>query len=191
MSETTAKDIIKQGAPRGEEDRLRAVRRIYDQHWHDLCRYVAGTFGEGPPEPEDVAQAAFTKFAALKAPQAMESPYGFLRTTARNIVISHKRHDKVRRAYLKEAGEGIFAEGGDDFTAERVLLGKERLDVVTAALQRMPRRRRRMLLLHRVHGLSQAEVARRMGLSASAVKKQITRALNELHAALQAQEEDR
>lgn len=48
----------------------------------------------------------------------------------------------------------------------------------------MPARRRRVLVLNRIEGLSFAEIARRLGLSPTAVKKHAARAMADLDAAL-------
>jgi DNA-directed RNA polymerase specialized sigma24 family protein len=38
---------------------------LYAQYWAELCSYVRKRFGPGPPEPEDIVQEAFIRFAAL------------------------------------------------------------------------------------------------------------------------------
>ncbi|MEM7191050.1 MAG: sigma-70 region 4 domain-containing protein, partial [Pseudomonadota bacterium] len=56
--------------------------------------------------------------------------------------------------------------------------------VVYKTLEAMPAKRRRILILARVEGLSFAEIARRTGLSPTAVKKHAARAMVDLDAAL-------
>ncbi len=52
------------------------------------------------------------------------------------------------------------------------------------AIQALPAERRRSFLLHRLYGLSCAEIARRDGYSESAIKKHITLAMADIDAAL-------
>ncbi|MEM9682109.1 MAG: sigma-70 family RNA polymerase sigma factor [Pseudomonadota bacterium] len=167
----------------GPAERL-DLDRFYRAHWRELCRYIAASFGQGPPEPEDVAQLAFARIAAHRDVAAIGNLKAFLWATARNIVLSEKRSQSVRRRRSKEVGEFFFADGGDDLSAERVLLAREQLAVVRAALASMPAKRRRMLVLHRIEGLSFAEIARRTGLSQTAVKKHVARAMVDLDAML-------
>lgn len=156
---------------------------VYRRHWLELCRYVASTFGAGPPDPEDVAQQAFVRFAALDDPDAVDNPRAYLYRTAHNIVVDEHRRAARRMAHQTveiEAG----AEKSDDRSPERVLLARERLQVITRAVQALPVKCRRSFLLHRVHGLSCAEIARRTGYSQSAIKKHVVRALADIERAL-------
>lgn len=160
------------------------LERLYRNHWRDLCRYIAATFGQGPPEPEDVAQLAFARIAAHRDVAAIGNLKAFLWATARNIVLSEKRSQSVRRRRSQEVGEFFFAAGGDDFTAERVLLAREQVAVIRTVLATMPAKRRRLFVLHRIEGLSFAEIARRTGFSQTAVKKHVARAMIDLDAML-------
>ena len=164
--------------------RTGALTRLYQDNWRDLCRYLAATFGPGPPEPEDVAQLAFARIAAHADFDALRNPKAFLWRTARNIAISEKRSLSVRRRRSDDVREVFFAATGDEFTPERVLVAKEQIAAIRAVLAAMPAKRRRILVLNRIEGYSFAEIARRMGLSQTAVKKHVARAMIDLDAAL-------
>ena len=163
------------------------VSEVYSRYWLEVCRYVGRTFGAGPPDPEDVAQTAFTRFAALDDPARIDNPRAFLFATARNIVVDHHRRSARHRAYVTEAVHDGPAETVSDLSPERVLLGKERFAILQGVLQRMPRRRRAMLLLNRFDGVSLTEIARRFGISEAAVRKQIRLAMRDCMAALEAE----
>lgn len=172
-------------AAQAEENGIAAplLRRLYFTHWTDLCRYVALHFGAGPPEPQDVAQAAFARFAGLDNPAAVRDPGAYLRRIAHNIVLDERRSLAVRRANL-DAQRHEAAQQTDELTPERVLLGQEAQVIVRARLAKMPRLRRRALLLNRIHGLSAAEIARRMRKPETTIRDNIQRALADLEAAL-------
>lgn len=158
-------------------DRPPGLAALYDRYWGELCIYVRRSFGAGPPEPEDVAQAAFTRYAAVQDKGSVENPRAFLYATARNIVIDHHRHARTADTYARDIGAYAEHEGVTEISPERVLLGKERLNRLLAFLGRMPERRRRVVLLNRMEGLSVAEVADRFGISEEAARKQIVRAV--------------
>jgi RNA polymerase sigma factor (sigma-70 family) len=158
---------------------------LYARHWTELCHYIRRQFGVGPPDPEDVVQETFIKFAALENRHTIDNPRAYLYRTAHNLLIDERRRLTLRN---KIAG-GIEALSiSDDRTPERVLVGRERLDVLTRTLLAMSEARRRSFLLNRLHGLSAAAIARMTGYSESAVKKHIGLALSELEAALTAGE---
>jgi RNA polymerase sigma factor (sigma-70 family) len=161
------------------------VDLLYARHWTELCHYIRRQFGAGPPDPEDVAQETFIKFASLENRDAIDNPRAYLYRTAHNLLIDERRRLTLRD---KSAGGGEALSVCDDRTPERILVGKERLDVLTRSLLAMPDARRRSFLLNRLHGLSAAAIARMTGYSDSAVKKHIGMALSELETALTANE---
>ena len=161
------------------------LENLYRAHWGSLTRYIASRFGAGPPEPEEVAQAAFAKLAASPDFGELTNPRGYLYTIACNIVIDHHRrsnhHDAVHRDMLEQA----TTDGLSDFSPENVLLGKERFAVFETALKAMPRMRRRIFLLVRAEGLPPQEVARQFGTTEGAVHKHVSRALQDCVAAFE------
>jgi RNA polymerase sigma factor (sigma-70 family) len=158
---------------------------LYARHWAELCHYIKRRFGVGPPCPEDVAQEAFIKFASIENRHTIDNPRAYLYRTAHNVLIDERRRLALRKEI---SGDIETLSVCDDRTPERILVGKERLDVLTRTLHAMPDTRRRSFLLNRLHGLSAAEIARMTGYSESAVKKHIGLALGELEAALTAVE---
>lgn len=154
---------------------------LYARHWGELCHYIRKHFGPGPPDPEDVAQDAFMKFAAINDREAIENPRAYLFRTAHNVLVDEHRRLALRRANPAEMQARLVR---DDRTPERVLVGQERLEILARALRTMPTARRRSFLLNRLRGLSCAAIARMTGYSESAVKKHIDLALRDLEAAL-------
>ncbi len=154
---------------------------LYARHWGELCHYIRKHFGAGPPDPEDVAQEAFVKFATIDDRGAIGNPRAYLFRTAHNVLVDEHRRLASRRANSSGAETQPLT---DDRTPERVLVGQERLEILTRSLRAMPSARRRSFLLNRLQGLSCAAIARMTGYSESAVKKQIGVALAELESAL-------
>ena len=154
---------------------------LYARHWAELCHYIKKHFGPGPPDPEDIAQDAFMRFVAIEDRQAIENPRAYLFRTAHNVLI-----DEHRRLALRNAGpaDTETRSPSDDRTPERVLVGQERLEILTRSLRAMPAARSRSFLLNRLQGLSCAAIARMTGYSESAIKKHIDVALRDLEAAL-------
>lgn len=168
----------------GQARRATALASLHRDHWRDLCRYLAVTFGQGPPEPEDIAQLAFARVAALEDFRSVENPKAFLWRIAQNIAVSEKRSQAVRQRRPQNFGGLASGQQGDEVTPERLLAAREQIAAVAAALDAMPAKRRRMLVLNRIEGLSFAEIARRTGLSQTAVKKHVARAMIDLDAIL-------
>ena len=60
---------------------------------------------------------------------------------------------------------------------EAALLARERLQILDEALLQLPSNARQALLLNRIEGLTQAQIAQRLGVSESMVAKYIGQAL--------------
>jgi len=171
-----------------ERARKRRMERLYRAHWSDLCNFIRWKFGGGPPDPEDIAQGAFLRLAALPEPEAIQNPFAFLERVASNLVLDDIRRSRARAHSVQELRVVGGGEGDDRPGCERELIGREEMALVIERLKAMPATRRRILILNRVHGLSFAEIGRRMGISGPAVRKHLVRAMQDLQAA---REDDR
>lgn len=78
MTDTPYKSGIAIRVAHVARQRETPLAELYRRHLSELTRYIARTFGAGPPDPEDVVQEAFAQFAALENPQAVENPRAFL-----------------------------------------------------------------------------------------------------------------
>lgn len=157
---------------------------IYRRHWLELCHYLKKTFGAGPPEPEDVAQAAFARFASLDRPTEIQNPRAFLYATARNIVIDHKRAQGRHSAYARDVQREAATHSLDEISPERVLLEKQRLAIVRRTVLAMPARQRRVVVLHRLHNLTYSRIAADMGLSETTIRRLVADAVAQIDEAL-------
>lgn len=80
------------------------IEGLYRDHFKDLCRNIHKSFGGGPPEPEEVVQAAFTKFASLENPERIAEPRSFLFITARNRTTTLTRNSPVAPKGMMTSG---------------------------------------------------------------------------------------
>ncbi len=176
------------GIPNAGAHDIGDIDGIYRRHSEGIRRYVLRVFGAGPPDPEDVVQAAFERYALLDDREAIENPSAFLKRSARNYVIDQRRRQTVRATY----SQTIIAIGEetDDFDAERVLSAKERWAILERAIRSLDHRRQEMLIMNRIHGISFAEIARRKQCSPTLVKMLVAEALVICHRAVRMAEED-
>jgi RNA polymerase sigma factor (sigma-70 family) len=174
--------------PHDPSERRGFLDWLYKTYWRELCGFMAKRYGAGPPEPEDVVQAAFAQVAALDCPERLENPRAFLYRTAQNILIDQRRRAATQRKFTSEAQAREINDPGYELPVERVLIGQEEFRIIERAIRKMPFRRRQCLLLHRLHGLSYAEIARRVGMSGPGVLKAVEKGLAECERALHAEQ---
>jgi RNA polymerase sigma-70 factor (ECF subfamily) len=155
---------------------------LYRKHAKEISVFIARTFGAGPPDPEDAAQAAFAQFAALSEPEAIGNPRAFLFRSARNFVLDYRRRQSTQRRYADELGENL-ADPPAQQDQQRVLEGKERWAAVMTAVHTLEPRRRKVLIWHALHELTFAEIAHRLGVSKVRVRQLFAEAIATCEAA--------
>lgn len=168
-----------------DEGRNRLVEQLYRTYRDGLVRYLAGRFGSGPPDPEDIAQAAFVKLISGPLTE-LGDPRAYIFTVACNLAIDQ------RRLIARHSGIGQDAAAQDVPVAgssEKIVMGWQTLVLLEQALEAMPRLRRRIFLLTRVEGLPSREIAKRFAMSENAVHKHVSRALQDCAAALERAEQ--
>jgi len=148
--------------------RVDGVEFAYRSHREDIRRYVERTFGAGPPDPEDAVQAAFERYATIPDRGNIDNPKAFLLRSARNYVIDQRRRQAVRWNYV--AAESPTLAAIEERDAERTLSARERLEIIERTIQSMDPRRQQVLIMNRIHGISCAEIARRLNRSPTLVK---------------------
>ena len=134
---------------------------------------------------EDLVQELYLKVAGLDPHLETTSPNALLYKMAINLA-----HDQVRSQRRSEARDTSWRQdvrtdlGGeevvDEPNAERVVISRERLSQLIAAIAELPPQRQKAFRLYKLEGMSQAEAARVMGISPKAIEGHISAALKVL-----------
>lgn len=123
---------------------------------------------------DEIAQETFLRSFAAEANGAIASPEAFLFTTARNLALNEKQRKAHRLTMSLEDFSSPDVLGSDQQPLEdEKLYGRQMLTVFAEAVAALPEQCRSVFLLRKVHGLSQREVAQRLGISESTVEKQV------------------
>lgn len=145
-----------------------------------LLRYVRARVRDAVLS-EDIVQEAFLRYFAYeeKAGNVVRSPAGILRSISINIARDHFR--KVARLHWVTPDENLICEVSDP---HQLMEHRELVRFVGGVMRAMPALRRKVFILRRVYGYSSREVAERLGLSAGAVDVHVSRAVLDLHRAI-------
>jgi RNA polymerase sigma-70 factor (ECF subfamily) len=144
-----------------------------------LARYLARLCASSD-DVQDVMQEAYLQvFCALKknGPDG-HTPAALLYTTARNIAISRLRHQKVVAAAAPafSIDERLRRERPG---VERQASRNEQLQLLLRVVNGLPPKCRDVFVLRMIEGLSQYEIATRLGISVSTVEKHLARGLRQ------------
>lgn len=149
-----------------------------------LIRFIASRVG-CRATAEDIAQETFLRFNGAHW-AALANPRAFLFRIAANLVSNHKTQAR-RRAELDDEVTDLLWSGFEEATPERHLLAAEELARVWDAVQELPDRTRQVLAWSRFEGLSNTEIAARLGISSQAADKHLRKAMEHLLASSRAQ----
>lgn len=147
-----------------------------------LSRYFARR-GADPTLVEDLTQTVFTRLAARAVTEEVSNPEAYLMQTASSVWMDHLRR-KQRRGEHKHLEFEDSHHSPEGISPERVLMGKEAVRQLVEALNELPERTRHVYLLCRLEGLRRKEVAKRFGITVSAVDKHLMSASKHIGLAL-------
>ncbi|WP_411851130.1 RNA polymerase sigma factor [Stenotrophomonas sp. LGBM10] len=126
-----------------------------------------------PPSTEDTLQNLYLKASAVPGEPPIDDPRGYLYRMAYHHALNRRQADTRERRALAEAAREGAGEGTD---GERTALAQAQLREITQTILALPEPVRRAFVLNRYMGLSEREIAARMGISKSLVGKHVLRA---------------
>lgn len=152
------------------------VASLHQEHYRDLVR-LAGLLLHDRGSSEEVVQDAFVQLhLRWRRVRDPERAVAWLRSAVLNGARSRLRHLEVRRRHQP-------LPSGDQESAEDIALAVGTREHLLLALRSLPARQREAVVLRYYLDLSEAQMARAMGISAGSVKTHLHRGL----AALQTQ----
>jgi len=153
-----------------------AIAALFRDHHAELVRLALLMLGD-LATAEDVVQDVYASLHRGSRARSVEALLPYVRAAVLNGCRSILR----RRAVAHRVGLAHRASLNDETTVRgsaesEVILSEDRRQVLSA-LARLPRRRREVLVLRYYLGLSEAEIAAVLGISAGTVKSTAARAL--------------
>ncbi len=170
--------VFRQSASASGPTGLAAKLRVWLEQYGPALRRHFQKRGAGA-DAEDLVQEVFLRLQIGAERSDIDNIEGYIFRIANNVLITRYRHDLVEGRPFRDALPDDI-ESPESFSPERILLGREQWIRFVAGLQALPPRAREAFMLHRFEDMTYASIARRMGVSVSAVEKLISRALQQL-----------
>lgn len=165
---------------RGDEQ---AFGRFYDQFAHGLYSLVYKILND-EKETEDVLQEGFAQIwkKAGTYDGARSSAFTWAVMIMRNKAIDHIRSRQRQNRLVEEAT--IESSIGEDATEDDSVNLNEKRSIVRAALEKIPNDQRQAINLAFFSGLTQMQIAEKLGEPLGTVKARIRRGLLKLRESL-------
>jgi RNA polymerase sigma-70 factor (ECF subfamily) len=162
-------------AARPLRDDRRALHDVAARYREVLRRYFERRRLTGA-DADDAVQEVFAKLAQRANIVEIERIEAYIFEIAANVVTDHFRRSVSRRASAHDEYDDSL-HAGEDFSPERLHLGKEALLRLMQALDELPERTRNIFILARLEHLTYPQISKRLGVSVSAVEKHMVKAI--------------
>jgi len=146
---------------RSEESRL---RRFFMRRFRNAA------------EASDATQETFLRMLDAPPKTIIENPQAYLFQIAKSVArVTSSRLAADADLFLPAImGENQAADAPDQ---ERIVSGRQSLILLAKAIENLPSRCQEVFILSRLHGMSNGEIAARLGVSRNMVEKHIIKAL--------------
>ncbi|MBB3771273.1 MULTISPECIES: RNA polymerase sigma factor [Ancylobacter] len=147
---------------------------VFSSHSRELRTYLQRRLGDGHTA-SDLMQDTFLN--VLERPETcIQDIRAYLYAIARNLLVNH--HKQERRRRTQTLAPEAFAQMVDDRPSpEEIVDSRLQLERLHGLVREMPVRTQEIFVLSRIEGLTQIEVARRLGISESSVQKHLAVAI--------------
>lgn len=160
-------------------DDYTSYNRLFVRYYSRLCCYVYRLLGE-KEDAEDVVQELFlTLWNNRKKIAIVKNVSGYLYKMARNLALNHIRTQTNYKTILDNQEEQL------PYYEENSLETEEFRMALYDCINLLPGRCKEVLLLHRVKGLKQKEIADQLSISVKTIKNQIWASLQRLKKCLE------
>lgn len=166
----------------------RSLARLFEQHRRQLMS-MAGRYLQDREVADELVQDVYVRMMQAGSAGNAQEDTKVLYASVRNAAIDHHRTVK-NRARVMERVLPSQMWGGETSSPEQHAEARQALGALDRALLELSPRAREMFLLHRVEGVSNQKLARKYGISVSAVEKQLARAMRHCQEKLSAHRRD-
>ena len=163
-----------------EQERARWFANEVRPHEGQLRSYLHGRF-PAVRDVDDVVQESYLRIWRARAAQPIASAKAFLFAIARHLAVddAHRSRRRQEIALGDSACPDVIDEKPN---AAETLSYNEKVCLLADVLARLPTRCREVVVLRKLNGLSQKEVAAQLGLSERTVENQLARGMKRCEA---------
>ena len=125
---------------------------------------------------DDLIQDAYCRFAGLASVDAIAKPGAYFFQMVRNQIAEKMRRDRVVRIETVTELDALPVLS-EEPSAERIFVARRELAEVIRLIDSLPDRCREVIWLRKIEGLSQKQIASRLGVTESIVENDVAKGM--------------
>ncbi|WP_420591141.1 sigma-70 family RNA polymerase sigma factor [Bacterioplanoides sp.] len=156
------------------------LQQLYSDHQPWLLSWLGNRLG-CRQQAADLSQDTFVRLLKKQQYLSLQEPRAFLTAVAKRVLANHWRREQLEQAYLQ-----ALAQTPESFAPseeERAILF-ETLYHIDRLLDGLPVVVKQAFLYAQLDGLKQAEIARKLNISVTSVKRHLVRATAQCYFAI-------
>ena len=124
------------------------------------------------PDVDDIVQESLSRLVQAREVSPIRSARALLFTTARNLALDAVRRQRVVafEPITDDTDPAVLTDAADVVAS---VTKQQELELLTKAIQSLPERVRQIFTLRTAYGLTQRQIAEKLGVSESTVEKQM------------------
>lgn len=164
-----------------QQDNECAFKQLYQEYYTRVVTFITGIIKRREIS-KDLAQDVFVNlWLNRKTLDVSRNLQNYLFVASRHAAINYL---KKELSVTSEPIEELHTEIGSDITVEDTLFAREIRLLIEMVVSEMPEQRQRIYRMSREQGVSNEEIASRLGISKRSVENQISLALKEIRQAI-------
>lgn len=158
-----------------------SLSNVFVEHRSQL-RSIALKIVGSADVADEVTQDAYLRLVEGSCTRQVNSPFFYCCKIVRNLALDSCRRQAVQNKYLVQTEDGELPPHPGGSIPDQSFHENQLLEAVAKVLDTLPPRTRKTFELYRLAGLTQREIARQLGCSATLVNFMIKDAISALSA---------
>lgn len=129
------------------------------------------------PDATDLAQEVYVRMLRIRDPDTIQDIEAYLFTVASNLAREHAAREGRRGITVDAQNEAVIEDLAEPAALDAEIDTAQQVRRLREMLRELPPRWHAAIVMQYVYGLSQREIAERLGVSVSMVKKYLGKAL--------------
>ena len=122
---------------------------------------------------DDVVQESFLRVIKAANQRTIENPKAYLFSIARNVAYAALKKEAKQPTEFFDEGSNVIPFDGSISSVDRISM-EDDLELLRRAIQKLPKKCRRIFIMRRIKGLPSSQIAKQLGVSTNTISAQLT-----------------